>query len=79
MLLTFVILLVGCALAWAGVWVGNDRRWFFAAFVAVYGAPAAALMALIGGLLGSLQAAFRGPQIQAAPGNTWTDPDAADV
>ncbi len=79
MLLVLVVLLLFVALAWAGDWVGNDRRWFIAAVVVTFAAPAAALVGVIGGLLGGLQAALWGPQVRAAPENTWTAPDAADV
>jgi hypothetical protein len=79
MFLVFVVLLLFVALAWAGDWISNYHRMIFCIVVVNHAAPATALVGLIGGLLGGLHAAFRGPQVRTAPENTWTTPDAPDV
>ncbi len=75
MFLVFVVLLLFVALAWAGDWISNYHRMIFCIVVVNCAAPATALVGLIGGLLGGLQAAFRGPQVRTAPEHTWTTPD----
>ncbi len=78
MLLAFVVLLWGGALAWAGDWVSNYHRMIFSIVLVSYAVPAAALVGLLGGLRGGLLA-IRRPHHRAAREDTWTGADVRRV
>ncbi len=75
----FVAFLFFIAVVWWSGWGNDQNRWFIAAFVIFFAAPAAVVVGLIGCILGAWRVAQWRPLVEPGPDDTWTAPNAEEV
>lgn len=75
----FIAFLFIVALVWWSGWGNDQNRWFIAAFVTVFAAPAAVVIGLMGCLLGAWRVAQWRPLVEPGTDESWAAPNAEDV